>query len=155
MFFNISLDNYDERKNDDLRGRGSFRKAIGAVQSLIKYTFTPTIKYTNYFNEDKNLIKSSMEALWERYGIDKEDVVLEILPWFDKNANSEPREISSQVCKKLWCSKSRILTAKGVFNCPMLVNDYRARTGTTFKDFSKKCYLETPICAQCVDWAGK
>ena len=155
LFFNISLDSYDERKNDDLRGRGSFRKAVGAIQSLIKYTFTPTVKYTNYYKEDENLIKSSMEKLWERYNIDRGDVVLEILPWFDKNLNTEPKNLSSQACKKLWCGKSRILTAKGIFNCPMLVNDYRARTGTTFKDFAKRCYLETPICAQCVDWAEK
>ena len=39
LFFNISIDSFDERKNDDLRGRGSFRKSIGAVQSLVKYAF--------------------------------------------------------------------------------------------------------------------
>ena len=153
LLFNISIDSYDERKNDDLRGRGSFRKAVGAIQSLTKYTFIPTIKYTNYYKEDESIITSSMKTLLERYNIAWEDVVLEILPWFDKNSNAEVQEISDNTCKKLWCGCSRILTAKGIFNCPMLVNDYRARSGTSFKDFAKKCYLETEICAQCVQWA--
>lgn len=154
LFFNISIDCYDERRNDDLRGRGSFRKAIGAIQSLIKYTFTPVIKYTNYYNEDEKNITHSMKAVLERYNIEFEDVYLEILPWFDKNATTEMQNLKPKVESKLPCHNSRILTAKGVYNCPMLVNDYRARAGSSFSAFSRKCYLETEICAQCVQWAN-
>jgi len=155
LFFNISIDCYDERKNDDLRGRGSFRKAIGAVQSLIKYTFTPVIKYTNYYRDDEKTINDLMKAVLERYNIEFEDVYLEILPWFDKNAETEMPNLKANTETKLACRNSRILTAKGVYNCPMLVNDYRARAGSSFAAFSRKCYLETEICAQCVQWANK
>lgn len=154
LFFNISIDCYDERKNDDIRGRGSFRKAIGAIQSLIKYTFTPTIKYTNFYKEDESLIIESMKTLLNRYNIEWEDIILEILPWFDKNASNETEVNTPKNVTLLSCHNSRILTAKGVFNCPMLVNDYRARTGTTFAAFAQKCYLETEFCAQCINWAN-
>jgi len=150
LFFNISLDSYDERKNDDIRGRGSFRKALNAIQSLIKYTFTPTIKYTNFYNEDESLIRESMFAVFKRFNISENDVILEILPYFDKTKICENIQSSIHTCKNLYCQTSRILTAKGIFNCPLLVNDYRARTGTTFADFSKKCYLETEFCTQCL-----
>ena len=73
LFFNISIDNFDERKNDDLRGRGSFRKAIGAVQSLIKYSFIPTIKYTNYYNETPEIILESLSNLLNRYELSMDE----------------------------------------------------------------------------------
>ena len=155
LFFNISIDSYDERKNDDIRGRGSFRKAIGAVQSLSKYTFTPTIKYTNYYKEAEADIIKAMENTFERYSIAPHDVTLEILPYFDKKHSMEMENISEKTSEKLNCSNTRILTAKGIYNCPMLVNDYRARAGSTFSAFSKKCYLETEICTQCVRWQNK
>ena len=154
LFFNISIDSYDERKNDDIRGRGSFRKAIGAVQSLIKYMFTPTIKYTNYYKEDEEHIINSMKNLFTRYSIELDDINLEILPYFCKNITLEMETLKTKSIDKLNCKSSRILTAKGIFNCPMLVNDYRGRAGSSFSAFAKKCYLETEICAQCVHWAN-
>lgn len=156
LFFYISIDSYDERKNDDLRCRGTFRKSIGAIQSLIKYSFVPTIKYTNYYKEDIATIQSSMKNILERYNIDFSDVNLEILPWFDSKQtrqNTEKLEVSQTA--QLACQNTRILTAKGIYNCPMLVNDYRGRSGSTFETFSKKCYLETEICAQCVNYKNK
>lgn len=154
LFFYISIDSYDERKNDDLRGRGSFRKAIGAIQSLIKYTFTPVIKYTNYYREDAHTITDRIKAILERYNINFEDVYLEILPWFDKNTTEEMPNLSANAKNLLPCRNTRILSSKGVYNCPMLVNDYRARAGSNFNAFSTKCYLETETCVQCVKWAN-
>ncbi len=154
LFFYVSIDSYDERKNDDLRGRGSFRKAIGAVQSLIKYTFTPVIKYTNYYREDAHTITNQIKAVLERYNIKFEDVYLEILPWFDKNTTVEMPDLNANTKNILPCHNTRILSSKGIYNCPMLVNDYRARAGSNFTAFATKCYLETETCAQCAKWAS-
>ena len=35
--YRISLDHYNEQKNDEIRGRGSYRKALLAIQSRYKY----------------------------------------------------------------------------------------------------------------------
>lgn len=155
LFFNISIDNFDERKNDDLRGRGTFRKTIGAIQSLVKYSFTPTIKYTNFYNESRDLILDAMALVFERYNLAINDVNLEILPYFDKKKASAEFKINVESIEKLQCANSRILTSKGIFNCPMLVNDYRARSGSSFDAFSKKCYLESEICSQCLAFLNK
>ena len=155
LFFNISIDSFDERKNDDLRGRGAFRKAVGALQSLIKYAFTPTIKYTNYYNETPEVILENLNNLFNRYELSIDDIKLEILPYFDKKVIVEMLPLEKNVASYLECCRSRVLTCKGVYNCPMLVNDYRARSGSTFSDFSQKSYLETEICSQCVNFAIK
>ena len=151
--FFISVDSYDERKNDDIRGRGSFRKALGAISSLTKYNFTPTIKYTNYYLDDVNVIRAEFEHVFDRFEICPDDVVIDIQPYFNKQINVDMPDVSSNLVQKLSCNNSRILTAKGIYNCPMLANDYRARTGSDFTSFSTKAYLETEICSQCVDWA--
>ena len=48
--YRISLDSINELENDALRGRGSFRKAISAIMSLLKYEFNPIISVVNYKN---------------------------------------------------------------------------------------------------------
>ena len=42
-------------ENDFQRGRGSFRKAVNAVMSLIKYEFNPIISVVNYKNKPEEL----------------------------------------------------------------------------------------------------
>lgn len=152
LFFNISIDCFEERRNDDLRGRGSYRKAVGAVQSLIKYSFVPTIKYTNYYKESDEEIFEKFEMFLERYSIANDDLNLEILPYFDKTQTVEMSKVTDNLVSKLACSNCRVLSSKGVYNCPVLVNDYRARSGSNFSAFSSKCYLETEFCAQCVNY---
>lgn len=149
LLFNISLDSADERKNDDLRGRGSFRKAVNAVQSLIKYGFMPRIILTNYYAEEQEDLMRGFEVLLKRYNIDIDDVIFEITPYFDKNKMLEITDRKAEAVN-LPCKNSRILTGKGVYNCPFLAGDHRARSGSDFKTFSSKAYLETQICSQCI-----
>ena len=155
LFFFISIDSFDERKNDDLRGRGTFRKSIGAIQSLVKYGFVPTVKYTNFYKETREEILEKLENILDRYSMQKDDIKLEILPFFDKNSVVDMQVLKNGSENKLACKNSRILTSTGIYNCPMLVNDYRARCGSSFSAFSKKCYLETGFCAQCVSFLNE
>mgnify|MGYP000984297029 FL=1 len=41
IIFKLSIDHYDEVKNDDIRGRGAYRQTVHAVKSLVKYGFNP------------------------------------------------------------------------------------------------------------------
>ena len=54
--YRISLDSTNELKNDSYRGRGSFRKALLAIMSLLKYEFNPIISVVNYKNRPKDEI---------------------------------------------------------------------------------------------------
>ena len=56
IIFKLSIDHYNEIKNDDIRGRGSYRQSIHAIKSLVKYGFNPIICITNYYNEDKKTL---------------------------------------------------------------------------------------------------
>ena len=48
------------------------------------------------------------------------------------------------------CKNSRVVTINGIYSCPALVNDPRGKIGEKLNDSSKKVYLETQVCANCV-----
>ena len=51
--------------------------------------------------------------------------------------------------EKLDCHNSRVVSQNGIYSCPMLVNDYRARLGSTLNNCSKINYLDCEKCSIC------
>ena len=49
----------------------------------------------------------------------------------------------------LQCATSRIVTSKGVFVCPILINDTKAWMGWTLKESLKPYTMESPACYTC------
>lgn len=150
IVFRISIDHYDERQNDDLRGRGSFRKSVHAIQSLVKYDFNPILSIVNYWNIDKKELISNFKTLCDGIGFETDEMNFCIMPYITKEKYEPVQNIKAEDLKKLDCAKSRTLTLNGVYNCPLLVSDHRGRCGSNFEDYSKKNYLETQMCSQCM-----
>lgn len=149
IIFMISIDHYIEKENDIFRGRGSYRKAIHAIQSLIKYDFNPILAIVNHNNIDENELKNNFRKLCNSIGFETTDINFKIIPLIDKNKLSEMPENIDFNNLSLDCSRSRTLTVNGVFSCPLLSSDNRGKCGADFSDFSKKNYLETACCSQC------
>ncbi|MBQ8459557.1 radical SAM protein [bacterium] len=148
IIFKISIDHYDEVKNDDIRYRGAYRQAVFAVKHLIKYSFNPIITVTNYYNLPEKEIYEGFKEIFARNNFEIEKSNLQIIPWHDKNS-----KIESEICNNDCypdCASGRILTSSGVYACPFLANDYRGRCGSTFLDYNKKCLLETNFCNTCI-----
>ncbi len=153
IIFKLSIDHYDEVKNDDIRGRGSYRQTLYAIKSLVKYGFNPILCVTNYYNEDKQTLVKEFKRICQKAGFDAQDSNITINMWFDKNSRlQEPVEWSWD---SLDCEYGRILTAKGVYSCPFLANDHRGRCGSDFKDFAKHNPLETSACTVCINNKNK
>ncbi len=154
--YRISLDHYDEQKNDEIRGRGSYRKALLAIQSLYKYEFNPIISTVNYFNEPKEELFNGFKAMLSKIDFEFEDINLKIMPYFNQdNTDNNQVETNEFDKTKLDCFNSRIVSSKGVFCCPVLCNDFRARTGATVDSFSRRVYLDTEKCLTCVKHSSK
>ena len=149
--YRISLDSVDELENDTLRGRGSFRKALVAIMSLLKYEFNPIISVVNYKNKQKAQIFEEFQEYFSKKGFELDDINLKIIPFFDKSKEFEEFELDEQsIPQRLDCSNSRIVSQNGVYSCPMLVNDYRARLGSSLADCSRINYLDCEKCAICI-----
>lgn len=148
IIFKISMDHYNEIKNDDIRYRGAFRHAIFAIKHLLKYNFNPIVEVVNFSKEPVEQLYEGFNAVFAKNNFDFDSTNLQIVPWHDKNCRFDG-EISSE-WKHLDCENGRILTASGVYTCPFLANDYRGRCGSSFKDYTKRSSLETSFCNTCV-----
>ncbi len=151
IIFKLSIDHYDEIKNDDIRSRGSYRAVVHAIKSLAKYGFNPILCITNYYHEDRNTLMEEFKKLCKKAGFDADENNFTINEYADKNSSVEEIE--------KWdspdCEYGRILTAKGVYSCPFLANDHRGRCGSSFSDYSRHNTLETQFCKTCAKNKGK
>ena len=148
--YRISLDSVDEIENDELRGRGSFRKALCAIMSLLKYEFNPIISVVNYKNRPKEEIFNEFRNYFSKKGFEIEDINLKIIPFFSKSDETSQVEMIENIqIKKLDCYNSRVVSQNGVYSCPMLVDDYRARLGSSLSNCSKINYLDCEKCTIC------
>ena len=148
IIFKISIDHYEEIKNDDIRYRGAFRQAVFAIKHLLKYNFNPIITVVNYYNLPEEEIMHGFGALFVRNDFDLDISNLQIVPWHDRNSQLD--EHLSVSAGNFDCKFGRILTTNGVYSCPFLANDYRGRCGSSFVDYNKKSSLETSFCNTCM-----
>ncbi len=148
IIFKLSIDHYDEVKSDDIKGRGTYRQVIYAVKSLVKYGFNPILCITDYYNEGEKNLKEEFKKICAKIGFDAKDNNFKINLWHDKTKNEQVE--TDLNWKTLDCEYGRILTTKGIYTCPFLANDYRGRSGSSFKDFSHKNSLETSFCSTCI-----
>lgn len=153
--YRVSLDHFDELKNDEIRGRGSFRKALSAILNLAKYEFNPIISVCNYFCESREELFKGFYELFKKHGFEIEDINLKVMPYFEKDDREEFIEDFDFDKTKLDCSNSRILSINGVYSCPALSNDFRARCGSDMSNYSKRTFLDTRKCARCIKHFSK
>jgi len=147
--YRISLDSVDELENDNLRGRGTFRKALSAINSLIKYDFNPIITMVNYKNRKKEEIFDEFSNFFNKKGIEIEDINLKIIPYFPSDVEiKEAFNLEEEFLAD--CKTSRVVSQNGIYACPMLVGDYRARLGSSLEDSSKNNYLDCEKCMVCL-----
>lgn len=154
IIFNLSIDHYNEIKNDNIRWRGSYRQVLNAIKNLIKYDFNPVLNIVNYYGEEKKVLITEFKKICDKIGFEANDFNFKIIEYYNKFKQPE-QNISPDGCKNLDCECSRILTDKGVYVCPFLANDHRGRMGNDFKDYGNKMYLETDYCLTCAHNKGK
>ncbi len=146
IIFKIFLNHYDEKQNDEISGRGSFRKAIHAISALNKYGFNPIL----VINTPQQLLaeyKAGFTELGKKFKFETDDINFSFLLY-----NQTPENENSLLPQEQWnfdCMNSRMLSKSGIYNCFSLLNDYRGRSGANLCDFSKKCYMETEKCRAC------
>ena len=143
IFFKLSLTHYNEIESDNMRYRGNYRQTIYALKNLSRYNFTSVLSIQNCYNLSEKEIMESFNKIFKEQEIYNTDVQITVShPSFDDKNLSMPS-------KKTDCMYGRTLSQNGVYSCPFLANDYRGRSGSSFKDFSKTVSAETDFCATC------
>jgi AdoMet-dependent heme synthase len=156
----ISLDGYTEEMNDSIRGEGVFDKAMNGIKYLYENGFLPIVTITKTWenSEDEKVMDGFVKMLIG-YGYSKPR--LKILPslkigqevirsrGYDKYEFINEEMLNDYDVSQLLCSNSRLVTSKGVYVCPILLNEEDAKLGKSLMDAKKSYELKHQACYTC------
>ncbi len=156
----VSLDGTTPQENDVIRGRGTFDKILAGVDRLTAQGLNPVITVTTCHAElgGRQGRQRFFELLRNR-GIDKPR--LKFLSPF-KIGREERRDegyqdferlhegdLDDEDRQQLQCSSCRMVTAKGAYPCPILIEEEDARMGDRLDDALETIELDHPACYTC------
>ena len=165
----VSLDGVTEEGNDAIRGEGAFRRCLQGIERLAGAGFLPIITTMQTWPEaDTDRVLAEFRELLA--GVGYRRARLKILPPLligSEASRSRSYHASERVTAgmmdgfddaQLLCSGARLMTAQGVYACPILLDFESARLGDTLAEavavpahLSEQacftCYVSGAICA--------
>ncbi len=158
--FRISLDGYTEEMNDNIRGKGVFKKAMNGIKLLYENGFLPIITITKTWEElEEEKILNGFIGTLKHNGYKRPR--LKILPsikigqealrtkGYENYEYVYEEMLHDYEVSQLICTNSRLVTNKGVYVCPILVNAPDAKLGETLEKSSKGYELKHQACYTC------
>ena len=156
----VSLDGYTEEMNDAIRGEGVFRSALEAVRRLNRRGLLPLVTIVRTWSDDDELqTLAAFSATLREAGYPRPRIkVLPALPLgreLERRAGIDTAPMVSEEMLEgfnrelLMCSNSRVVTDRGVWVCPLLVEKPDARLGATLADARPSFTLGHNACVTC------
>jgi MoaA/NifB/PqqE/SkfB family radical SAM enzyme len=155
----ISLDAPSEEANDRIRGKGSFERALAGAARLEEAGFLPIVTAVTFREGIDPATPEEFERLLRSRGIRKPRV--KFLPVFrvgreeersggyveDDRVTAEMLEILGP--EQLLCATARVATSRGIWVCPILVNEPGGRLGGTLEASFRPFPLAYGACTTC------
>ena len=156
----VSLDGYTAEMNDAIRGAGVFRQAIGAIARLSARELLPLVTVVRTWADDDELavLAGFVRTLWENGCVRPRIKVLPALPLgreLDHNGGAKDDAFLTEEMMAgfdrdlLMCSNSRLVTDRGVWVCPLLVEMPDARLGARLTEALPAYELRHHACVAC------
>jgi sulfatase maturation enzyme AslB (radical SAM superfamily) len=155
----VSLDGYTEQMNDAIRGPGVFRLALAGAVRLARRNLLPLITIVRTWDDDELATLAAFARVLSDAGCDRPRIkVLPALPLgreLTRVAGLQRDECVTTAMLEgfdrdlLMCSNSRLVTDRGVWVCPLLVEQPDARLGTTLDDAASSYELRHQTCVTC------
>ena len=163
--FRVSIDGPTPEINDPVRGDGTFDRAIQGVTLLCQNDFLPIITMTQTWDDSESLtILENFRDVLRDHGCDRPR--LKILPRLKIGAEESRTEgyqdterITQPMMEgfdrdQLLCHHSRVVTNRGVYVCPILLESPDARMGTTIRDSLLPFSLSHGACYTCYQYGA-
>ena len=163
--FRVSIDGPTPEINDPVRGTGTFDRAIKGVSLLCEFGFLPIITMTQTWDDSDNLnMLQKFRDVLIKHGCNRPR--LKILPRLKIGAEQKRTEgyqdterINEQMMKdfnrnQLLCHHSRIVTDRGVYVCPILLDADDARMGGTIAESLVPFPLAHGACYTCYQFGA-
>ncbi|HSP34150.1 MAG TPA: radical SAM protein [Thermoanaerobaculia bacterium] len=154
----VSLDGFDSESHDAIRGRGVWDKVMAGMRNLAHAGLNPVITVTTVAGGvAAGEGRARFLDLIRSFGFQKPR--LKVLPLFrigaeerrsrayadwERIATLDPNDAS-----KLQCSSCRMVTSKGVYVCPILIEQPEARMGESLAETMRPFPLAYGACHTC------
>ncbi len=157
----LSLDGMTAGANDAIRGAGTFERALAAVRRLVAAGFLPIVTaMQSWPDEEGDALLDGFLRLLRSVGYDRPR--LRVLPPLLKGEEATrtrgylPEErVTHEMLHgfdldRLLCTRARLVTARGVWACPILLDAPGARLGDTLVEATARpARLSEPACYTC------
>lgn len=155
----VSLDGWRAADHDRLRGTGSFERALEGIRRLSAVGLLPIVTVTQFGDADPLEFRERYLELLRGLGIERPR--LKVLPMFQlgrETARSRGYEPSETLAglpaaafdpHRLQCSSCRAVTSRGVFVCPLLVDEPVGRMGDRLDQALGSFPLRHGACYTC------
>jgi molybdenum cofactor biosynthesis enzyme MoaA len=158
--FRVSMDGFTPAENDPVRGAGAFDRILRGVRQLLAHGFLPILTVTRLTDDDdeQRLFQGFVELLQRNgYALPRIKILpsLRIGAEVQRRGGYQPHErVTSEMLEgydtgQLVCSHSRVVTDRGVYVCPILLEAPDARLGTTLADAGGAFPLRHQACYTC------
>ena len=156
----ISIDGWDADSNDPIRGKGTFDRILAGLTELARVGLNPVLTVTEACSEAQTRAgRTHFLEFLRTIGLARPR--LKVLPLLRMGAEETrargyhawetlagirllPEELSA-----LQCSSCRMVTSRGVYVCPILVEHDAARMGQGLKDTLRPFPLYHAACYTC------
>jgi molybdenum cofactor biosynthesis enzyme MoaA len=163
--FRVSIDGFSPETNDPIRGEGTFERAMRGVIKLVEHGFLPIITAARTWPEERELeVVGRFVAMLQARGCARPR--LKILPTLRIGAEEQrthgylsSERVTQEMmdgfdASQLVCEHSRIVTDRGVFVCPILIDSPDARLGDTLESACVEYSLRHGACYTCYQYGS-
>lgn len=163
--FRVSLDGCTAEENDPVRGAGTFERTLRGVRQLVGHGFLPILTVTRTRDDqDDEATVAGFVRLLRANGYDRPR--LKLLPTLRIGAEAgrqrgyrpderlTPEMLKGYDTGRLLCNHARVVTDRGVYVCPILIEAPDARLGATLSEGLGAYTLRHQACYTCYQYGA-
>jgi sulfatase maturation enzyme AslB (radical SAM superfamily) len=163
--FRVSIDGFSAATNDPIRGEGTFDRAMRGVRKLVAHGFLPILTAARTWPEqDDAIVVGRFADVLRAAGYDRPRI--KILPLLRLGAEEnrthgyadDERVTGGMLAgydqSQLICEHSRVVTDRGVYVCPILIDSPAARLGDRLADSLGPYPLRHGACWTCYQYGA-
>jgi len=163
--FRVSIDGFSPESNDPIRGEGTFERAMRGIDKLVQHGFLPIITAAQTWADSahEEVVRRFVNMLKSRgYARPR----LKILPLLrlgaeaERTCGYEPLDRVTHAMlegfdtSQLICEHSRVVTDRGVYVCPILLDSPEARLGDELDESLNAYPLKHGACFTCYQYGA-
>jgi molybdenum cofactor biosynthesis enzyme MoaA len=159
----VSIDGYSAEINDPIRGAGTYERILQGIRNLAEAGLNPVVTVTEACEDAASAAGRERILAWMR-GIGLSRPRLKILSLFRIGAETERlrayspaetlagRDLTEEDLDRLQCSSCRMVTSRGVYVCPILLDEPAARMGESLAETLRPFPLRYAACYTCHEY---